>query len=143
MDLAGDILTLTDANRYVLTKDTYMTGMYVIEATGAQTKHFYISHGDLFGELVNLRYLVDDAVTLSIELQSIALKAANWQPSPAHSTGVMAAADAQKLNTNYPKREIITTGSSMRVEATVSGACNIGVQAVGILGCAPAREVIT
>ena len=141
MDLAGDILTLTDSSRYVLTKDTYMTGMYVIEATGAQTKHFYISHGDLYGELVNLRYLVDEAETLSIELQSIALKAGNWQPSPAHSTGVMAAADAQKLNTNYPKREIITTGSSMRVAATVSGTCNIGVQAVGILGCDPAREV--
>lgn len=141
MDLAGDILTLTDSSRYVLTKDTYMTGMYVIEATGAQTKHFYISHGDLYGELVNLRYLVDEAETLSIELQSIALKAGNWQPSPAHSTGVMAAADAQKLNTNYPLREIITTGSEMRVEATVGGACNIGVQAVGILGCSPAREI--
>ena len=142
MDLAGDILILTDANRYVLTKDTYMTGMHTIEATGAQTKYFYISHGDLYGELVNLRYLVDEAVTLSIELQSIALKADNWQPSPAHSTGVMTAADAQKLNTNYPTKEIITTGSSMRVAAAVSGACNIGVQAVGILGCNPAREVV-
>lgn len=142
MDLAGDILKLTDANRYVLTKDTYMTGMYVIEATGAQTKYFYISHGDLYGELVNLRYLVDDAVTLDIELQSIALKAGNWQPSPAHSTGVMAATDAQKLNTNYPHREIISTGSQMRVAATTGGACNIGVQAIGILGCDPAREVI-
>ena len=141
MDLAGNIMVLTDASRYVLDEDTYMAGMYVIEATEAQTKHFYISHGDLYGELVNLRYLVDEAVTLNIELQSIALKADNWQPSPAHSTGVMTAEDAQKLNTNYPKREIISTGSSMRVEATVSGACNIGVQAIGILGCDPAREV--
>lgn len=134
-------MVLTDASRYVLDEDEYMSGMYVIEATGAQTKHFYISHGDLYGELVNLRYLVDEAVTLSVELQSIALKAGNWQPSPAHSTGVMSAADSQKLNTNYPKREIISTGSSMRVEATVGGACNIGVQAIGILGCDPAREV--
>lgn len=142
MDLTGNILVLTDASRYVLTEDAYMAGMYVITAVGAGTEYFYISHGELFGELVNLRYLVDSAVTLAIELQSIALSVANWQPSPAHSTGTLYTADAQKLNTNYPNREIIATGSKMRVAATVSGACKIGVQAIGILGCDPAREVV-
>lgn len=142
MDLEGKILVLTDASRYILTEDAHMAGMYTITATGAQTKYFYISHGDLFGEIVNIRYLVESAVTLSIELQSIALSATNWQPSPAHSTGTLSAADAQKLNTNYPNREIIATGSSMRIAATVSGACTIGVQAIGILGCDPAREVV-
>lgn len=141
MDLAGDILVLTDANRYVLTEDSYMAGMYVITAADAGTEHFYISHGELFGELINIRYLVDSAVTLAIELQSVALSVANWQPSPAHTTGTLSAADAQKLNTNYPNKEMIATGSSMRIAATVSGACKIGVQAIGILGCDPAREV--
>lgn len=142
MTLTGKILVLTDASRYVLTEDAYMARMYVITATGAQTKHFYITHGDIYGEIVNIRYIVDSAVTLAIELQSIALSATNWQPSPAHSTGTLSAADAQKLNTNYPNREIIATGSSMRIAATVSGACKIGVQVIGLLGCDPAREVV-
>lgn len=140
MDLVGSILVLTDASRYVLTEDTYMAGMYVITAEGSGPEYFYISHGDLFGELVNIRYLVDSAVELTIELQSVALSATNWQPSPAHSKS-FSTAEAQKLNTNYPNREIIATGSKMRVAATVSGACKIGVQAIGILGCEPAREV--
>lgn len=140
MDLAGNILVLTDASRYVLTEDTYMAGMYIITAAGAGTEHFYISHGELFGELINIRYLVDSAVTLTIALQSVALSATNWQPSPAH-TKTFSTANAQKLNTNYPNREILATGSSMRIAATVSGACKIGVQAIGILGCDPTREV--
>jgi len=125
-------IPLTDAAGAELTADTHNTGMYVIAATGAETKYFYISwDGSVTAELTNIRYAVDAAVTLAVELQVLALGAANWQPLPAHTSGVLAAdGTSQELNSNYPLRELITAGTKFRVMATTGGAANIGVQVI-------------
>lgn len=125
-------LVLTDSGGAELTPDAQNKGMYVITATGAQTKYFYLSwSGLLTTELINLRYLVDATVTLAIELQVLALGAANWQPLPAHTSGVLAAdGTSEEMNSNYPLRELITEGTQFRVAATTGGAADIGIQAV-------------
>lgn len=125
-------LQLTDPAGTPLTPDPNNSGMYVIAATGAQTKYFYLSSGGmLVAELINLRYTIDQLVTLAIELQVLALGAANWQPLPAHTSGTLAAdGTSQDMNSNYPLREMITAGTKFRVAATTGGAGNIGIQAV-------------
>ena len=128
---SGSNIVLTDDAGLALIPDTQNTGMYVIPATGAQTKYFYLSwDGSLITELINLRYLVDQAVTLAIELQILALGALNWQPLPAHTAAMAADGTSQEMNSNYPLREMITEGTQFRVAATTGGAANIGIQAV-------------
>ena len=124
-------LILTDVDGTELTADTQNKGLYVIAATGAQTKYFYLSwSGLLTVELINLRYLVDAAVTIAVELQVLALGATNWQPLPAHTSGLAADGTSQEMNSNYPLRELITEGTQFRVAATTGGAADIGIQAV-------------
>lgn len=125
-------LVLTDLAGEELTPDVQNKGMYVITATGAQTKYFYLSLGGMLTtELINLRYLVDAAVTLAVELQVLALGSANWQPLPAHTSGTLAAdGTSEEMNSNYPLRELITEGTQFRVAATTGGAADIGMQAV-------------
>ena len=55
----------------------------------------------------------------------------NWQSTPAYATGEYAGdGTSQELNVSYPLRDLIVSGTNLRVAATVGGACNIGVQVV-------------
>ena len=124
------LVPLTDDAGVALTPDDQMAGMYKLPAGGAGDVYFYIAwNAEFAGELIEIDYLVDAAVTLSVDLEMLALGALNWQAMPAHTKN-LDAGDAQKLNGNFPLRQIIPHGTYCRIKATVGGACNIGVRVI-------------
>lgn len=127
-----NLVPLTDENGVVLTPDAQMSGMYKIAAPPAGlTQYFYIAVDAKFaGELIEIDYLVDAAVTLVVDLEMMALGALNWQPMPAHTSSLAADGTSQKLNSNFPLRQIVPYGTYCRVKAVVGGACNIGVRVI-------------
>jgi hypothetical protein len=110
---------------------TGTNGIFAIIATGAQTKYFYISYdGLLHGEIMNIKYAVDDAVTLVSDLEVYI--GSSWIPIPAYYTGVITDdGSSQEWNGSYPLRELITNGIKIRVAVTVSGAATIYCQVIG------------
>lgn len=108
-----------------------INGIHTIEATGAQTKYFYISYdGDIRGELLNFKYTVDTAVTLTPTLEIYIGSA--WIAIPDHTKATLASdGTSQKWNGTYGARELITKGMKMRLSIAVSGSANIYAQVIG------------
>lgn len=106
-------------------------GIHTIEATGAQTKYFYLSHdGSLRGEILNIKYTVDASVTLTPTLEIYIGSA--WIAIPAHSASAIAAGgNSQKWNGTYPTRELIVNGMKIRLSIATGGAANIYAQIIG------------
>lgn len=121
-------IPLTDENGANLSGTN---GIHTIAATGAQTKYFYISYdGDIRGELLNFKYTVDAAVTLTPTLEIYVGSA--WIAIPDHTKTVLASdGTSQKWNGTYGARELITNGTKMRLAIAVSGAANIYAQVIG------------
>ena len=126
-------IKLVDSSGDTLTKDSTCNGMFTITASGAETVYFYLEEA-LRCELVEIRYMVDAAVTLAFDLQVKSLGAANWQDVPAHSSGVLAAdGSSQDSNTNYPLREFKLSGMEMRCKCVTGGAAVVGCQVMVVL----------
>ena len=109
---------------------TNSNGIYTIAASGASTKYFYISwDGSVNGEILGIKYTVDASVELIGNLEVYVGSA--WIPIPDHTNTVAAGGASQKWNGKYVNRELITTGTKMRISTTVDGAADIYCQVIG------------
>jgi hypothetical protein len=114
--------------------DTNMPGMYYIDMVGSGDATFVFPvDANTVYEIIDMKWVVDSAVTLTPTIEAKALGASNWPEMPVYTYGTYAAdGTSQLLNSAHPLRHMIAPGNEYRAVLNVSGACKVGLQVMAV-----------
>lgn len=137
VDANGNVQPAGKAGFLVLTgadgQDSYMPGMYYIDMVGSGDATFTFPVSASVYEIIDMKWVVDSAVTLTPTIEAKALGASNWPEMPVYTYGTYAAdGTSQLLNTSHPLRHMIAPSNEYRAVLTVGGACRVGLQVMAV-----------